>query len=102
MLHRREVLFSSVSSFGLLVLDCPWLLFDLFFTLFRLRNMATSTQDNTLFSVGVLPVLMGLGHLAPAMGAIRTATGSYQFPGAVLGMVGTAAALVDCKLNINT
>ena len=45
-----------------------------------------------------MPILMGLGHLIPAIGAIHTATGSYQFPSAVLGMIGTAAALVDCRL----
>lgn len=50
-----------------------------------------------LFSLGVMPVLMGLGHLAPAIGAIHSATRSYQYPIALLGMIGTAAALVDCK-----
>lgn len=45
----------------------------------------------------VIPLLMGLGHLAPAIGAIRTATGTYQFPIALLGMIAIGAALVDCK-----
>ena len=40
---------------------------------------------------------MGLGHLAPVIGTIRAATGSYQFPVPLLGMVATGAAIVDCK-----
>jgi hypothetical protein len=63
--------------------------------------MANSSRGHTFYSLGVMPVLMGLGHLAPAIGAIHTATGSYQYPGALLGMIGTAAALVDCRLNKN-
>jgi hypothetical protein len=55
-----------------------------------------SFADPTLFSLGMMPFLMGVGHLAPAIGAIRTATGTYQLPGALLGMIGTASALVDC------
>ena len=62
------------------------------------NTMAKTPGGNTIFSLGVLPVLMGLGHLAPAIGAIHTATGTYQYPGALLGMIGTAAALVDCGL----
>lgn len=59
--------------------------------------MDNCARGNMLFSLGVMPVLMGLGHLAPAIGAIHSATRSYQYPIALLGMIGTAAALVDCK-----
>lgn len=55
------------------------------------------SRTNLFASLGLMPALMGLGHLAPAIGAIHTATGSYQFPGRVLGLIGTISALVDCK-----
>jgi hypothetical protein len=54
------------------------------------------SRTNLLFSLGVIPAFMGLGHLAPAIGAIHTATGLYQFPGRLLGLIGTISALVDC------
>ncbi|KAK0101344.1 hypothetical protein ONS95_006520 [Cadophora gregata] len=53
------------------------------------------SRTNLFASLGLMPALMGLGHLAPAIGAIHTATGSYQFPGSVLGLIGTISALVD-------
>ncbi|KAH7360213.1 hypothetical protein BKA65DRAFT_473374 [Rhexocercosporidium sp. MPI-PUGE-AT-0058] len=53
------------------------------------------SRTNLFQSLGLVPALMGLGHLAPAIGAIHTATGSYQFPGRVLGLIGTVSALVD-------
>ncbi|KAH7395905.1 hypothetical protein BKA64DRAFT_674923 [Cadophora sp. MPI-SDFR-AT-0126] len=53
------------------------------------------SRSNLFASLGLMPALMGLGHLAPAIGAIHTATGSYQFPGRVLGLIGTISALVD-------
>lgn len=52
---------------------------------------------NSFCSIVVLPVLMGFGHLAPCIGAIKTATGAYQYPVALLGMIGSGAALVDCR-----
>lgn len=58
--------------------------------------MASQSKDNTLYTLGILPTLMGIGHLAPVIGAIYSATGSYQFPWAVLGMIGTASTLIDC------
>ncbi|PVH84681.1 hypothetical protein DL98DRAFT_610086 [Cadophora sp. DSE1049] len=45
------------------------------------------SRTNLFASLGLMPALMGLGHLAPAIGAIHTATGSYQFPGRVLGLI---------------
>lgn len=60
--------------------------------------MINSPSLNNLQRLVVMPVLMGIGHLAPAIGAIHTVTGTYQFPGALLGMIATGAALVDCKL----
>ena len=54
------------------------------------------SRTNLFYSLGVMPALMGLGHLAPAIGAIHTATGSYQFSGRLLGLIGTISALVDC------
>ena len=54
------------------------------------------SRTDTFYSLGLMPTLMGLGHLAPAIGAIQTATGSYQFPGRLLGLIGTVSALVDC------
>ncbi|KAM5344085.1 hypothetical protein ACJ41O_012622 [Fusarium nematophilum] len=53
------------------------------------------SRTDTFYSLGLMPALMGLGHLAPAMGAIQTATGSYQFPGRLLGLIGTISAVVD-------
>ncbi|RDW94992.1 hypothetical protein BP5796_00755 [Coleophoma crateriformis] len=53
------------------------------------------SRTNLFYSLGVIPAFMGLGHLAPAIGAIHTATGSYQFPGCLLGLIGTISALVD-------
>ncbi|KAK7415564.1 hypothetical protein QQX98_005810 [Neonectria punicea] len=53
------------------------------------------SRTNTFYSLGLMPALMGLGHLAPAIGAIQTATGSYQFPGKLLGLIGTISAVVD-------
>jgi hypothetical protein len=44
----------------------------------------------------LMPAFMGLGHLAPAIGAIQTATGSYKFPGKLLWLIGTISAVVDC------
>ncbi|KAI3576199.1 hypothetical protein IWW34DRAFT_808112 [Fusarium oxysporum f. sp. albedinis] len=45
------------------------------------------SRTNTFYSLGVMPGLMGLGHLAPAIGAIQTATGSYHFPVRLLGLI---------------
>ncbi|KND93730.1 hypothetical protein TOPH_01647 [Tolypocladium ophioglossoides CBS 100239] len=56
---------------------------------------SSSSRGHPFFSLGVMPALMGLGHLAPVLAAIYTATGLVQFPPALLGMIGTAAALVD-------
>ncbi|KAJ3537417.1 hypothetical protein NM208_g6323 [Fusarium decemcellulare] len=53
------------------------------------------SRTDTLYSLGLMPALMGLGHLAPAIGAIHTATGSYQFPSKLLGLIGTISAVVD-------
>ncbi|KAF4456165.1 hypothetical protein F53441_1649 [Fusarium austroafricanum] len=53
------------------------------------------SRTNTFYSLGLMPALMGLGHLAPAIGAIQTATGSYHFPGRLLGLIGTISAVVD-------
>lgn len=61
------------------------------------RAMPESLSLNVYIHLFVIPVLMGLGHLAPAIGAIRAATGTYQFPVALFGMIVTGAALVDCK-----
>lgn len=60
--------------------------------------MPNSVSLGTFCHIFIIPVLMGLGHLAPAIGAVRTATGTYQFPVALFGMIATGAALVDCKL----
>lgn len=63
------------------------------------RSFSTTkvmSRTNLLYSLGVIPVFMGLGHLAPAIGAIHTATGSYRFPGRLFGLIGTISALVDC------
>ncbi|EEA23479.1 hypothetical protein PMAA_100670 [Talaromyces marneffei ATCC 18224] len=57
--------------------------------------MPNNLSLNSFNRLVVIPVLMGLGHLAPAIGAIRAATGTYQFPVALLGMIATGAALVD-------
>jgi hypothetical protein len=51
----------------------------------------------SFYSLGLMPTLIGLGHLVPAVGAIHTATGIYQFPWPLLGMISTSATLVDCK-----
>lgn len=59
------------------------------------------SRSDALYSLGVMPALMGLGHLAPAVGAIQTATGTYQFPGTLLGLIGTISALVDCTYCIS-
>lgn len=61
------------------------------------KAMSNIIPLNTFNRLVVIPVLMGLGHLAPAIGAIRTVTGTYQFPSALLGMIAAGAALVDCK-----
>ncbi|KAE9378694.1 hypothetical protein N431DRAFT_553103 [Stipitochalara longipes BDJ] len=53
------------------------------------------SRTNTFYSLGLIPTLMGLGHLAPSIGAIQAATGSYQFPGRLLGLIGTISAVVD-------
>lgn len=59
------------------------------------------SRTNTLYSLGVLPAMMGLGHLAPAIGAIETATGSYQFPVSLLGLIATISGLVDGKFQLH-
>lgn len=61
-----------------------------------------SLYFKTFSHLFITPVLMGLGHLAPAIGAIRAATGIYQFPVSLFGMIATGAALVDCKSKITT
>lgn len=53
-------------------------------------------RTNTFFSLGLMPIFMGLSHLTPAIGAIRTATGSYQFPGGLFGLIGAITIVVDC------
>ncbi|KAF4958034.1 hypothetical protein FSARC_11131 [Fusarium sarcochroum] len=53
------------------------------------------SRTNTFYSLGLMPAFMGLGHLAPAIGAIQTVTGSYQFPAQLLGLIGTISAAVD-------
>lgn len=58
--------------------------------------MPIDSRGESLYSLGVLPALMGIGHLAPAIGAIHSVTGEYQFPVALLGMIGAASCLVDC------
>lgn len=62
------------------------------------KKMAKVSGGNTFSSLGFLPFLMALGHLVPAIGASYIATGTYQFPGALLGMIAAATALVDCML----
>jgi hypothetical protein len=62
---------------------------------------ANSSQWNQFYIIGLMPFLMGFGHLVPAIGAIHTATGSYQYPWALFGMIITSAALVDCGLTEN-
>lgn len=59
-------------------------------------QIAIMSRTDTFYSLGLMPALMGLGHLAPAIGAIQTATGSYQFPLPLLGLIGTISGLVDC------
>ncbi|KLJ10738.1 hypothetical protein EMPG_13881 [Blastomyces silverae] len=59
--------------------------------------MIPNSRSDALYRLGLMPALMGLGHLAPAIGAIHTALGSYQFPGALLWLIGTASALVDSQ-----
>lgn len=61
------------------------------------REMSKSLPLNAYIHLFVIPLLMGLGHLAPAIGAIRAATITYQSPVALFGMIATGAALVDCK-----
>lgn len=61
------------------------------------RAMSKSLPRNVYINLFLIPLLMGLGHLAPAIGAIRVATGTYQFPIALFGMIATGAAPVDCK-----
>ncbi|KAH8817504.1 hypothetical protein F5884DRAFT_853918 [Xylogone sp. PMI_703] len=53
------------------------------------------SRTNTFYSLGLMPALIALGHLAPAIGAIQTATGSYQFPGRLLGLIATITTIVD-------
>lgn len=55
------------------------------------------SRKNTFYSLGLMPALMGVGHLAPAIGAIQAITGSYQFPVKLLGLIGALSAIVDCK-----
>lgn len=52
---------------------------------------------NTFYSLGLMPALISLGHLAPAIGAIRTITGSYQFPVELLGLIAAITVVVDCR-----
>lgn len=58
------------------------------------------SRENTFHSLGLMPALMGLGHLSPAIGAIHTATGEYHFPLRLLTLIGTISAAVDCRSNI--
>ncbi|KIL93917.1 hypothetical protein FAVG1_02479 [Fusarium avenaceum] len=53
------------------------------------------SRKNTFYSLGLMPALMGVGHLAPAIGAIKAITGSYQFPVKLLGLIGALSAIVD-------
>lgn len=64
--------------------------------------MINSLSFKSLIHLFMIPVLMGLGHLAPAIGAIRAATGTHQFPVTLFGMIATIAALVGCKSKIIT
>jgi hypothetical protein len=41
------------------------------------RAMSKSLPLNAYIHLFVIPLLMGLGHLAPAIGAIRAATITY-------------------------
>ncbi|PGH04562.1 hypothetical protein GX51_03393 [Blastomyces parvus] len=59
--------------------------------------MIPTSRSDALYRLGLMPALMGLGHLAPAIGAIHTALGSYRFPRALLWLIGTASALVDSQ-----
>ncbi|KAK2770877.1 hypothetical protein FQN53_005346 [Emmonsiellopsis sp. PD_33] len=56
--------------------------------------MSSHLRDTTRCSPGLMPIF-ALGHIVPAIGAIRTATGSYQYPVAVLGMIALTMGLVD-------
>ena len=61
-------------------------------------KIKTPRREGSFAALVLLPVLMGIGHVLPAVGAIQTATGAYQFPIPVLGMIGATSALVDCML----
>lgn len=59
--------------------------------------MEGDSRGDVLHSLGITPLLMGLGHLPPAIGAIHASTTSYQFPIALLVMIVATTGLVDCR-----
>ena len=58
-----------------------------------------STPRGTIRRSPALMPIFALGHIVPAIGAIHTSTGSYQYPMAVLGMIALTTGLVDGRLS---
>jgi hypothetical protein len=54
-----------------------------------------------LNSLSITSILLDLEYLAPAIEVIYPAIGFYQYSNALLGIIGAAMALVDCRLNEN-
>lgn len=55
------------------------------------------SRSNTFYSLGLMPALIAIGHLAPSIGAIRAVTGSYHFPGRLIGLIGSITTIVVCN-----
>lgn len=56
-----------------------------------------SERAGNLKSLCLLPTLMGLGHLPPAIGAMRAVGGTSQNDMALLVMVASTSGMVDGK-----
>lgn len=58
---------------------------------------AGSERNGDLKSLGLLPMVTGIGHLLPAIGALQAVGGMCKEEIALLVMVASTTVLVDCK-----
>jgi hypothetical protein len=59
-----------------------------------------SQRERSLISLCVIPTLMGIGHLPPAIGALWAARGTFENEMALLAMIASTAGIVDGKQSL--
>lgn len=59
-------------------------------------------REGDLKSLCLFPILMGIGHLPPAIGALQTVGGKSQNEIALLVMMASTTVMVDCKSSLTT